>query len=428
MKKSLKQKILTIQIVFVCIVALLSIAMGYRNYTETTRKHSSAMADMVAETCGLVINGDDLQYYKETGLRDSKYYEVWNKLIDYRNTNENIVDLSVVWFDEEGCRYLFDTDLSKEGAFLGDRADYHSEQQYYKADLMKGNEIGQIVYSNKIESYHSILSSFNIYMGYVVVGISTMDEQRRLFQYMLQLIVSVVFISVVAMAFIVRKFSVEVITPINTLSEAMSNYGKSIEENKDGSSLDKLSIQTGDEIEDLYQSLRKMESDLLLSTSNLAVATWNSNHDSMTQLYNKRYLNEFLSKFDGRESIAVFFLDIDNLKQMNDICGHEAGDQLIVKTAQFIQGYQKHGAIGFRVGGDEFLMIFLGRMEQEIRLLADEMRRSSDCILSDQESPVMSQLSIGFAYSSGMTNLDDLIEQADQSMYREKNSHKHKRK
>lgn len=96
MKKSLKQKILNIQILFVCLVALISIMMGYSNFRETTQKHTSSMADMVAETCGLVINGDDLQLYKETGLRDSNYYEVWNKLIDYRNTNEDIVDLSVV--------------------------------------------------------------------------------------------------------------------------------------------------------------------------------------------------------------------------------------------------------------------------------------------------------------------------------------------
>lgn len=427
MKKSLKQKILNIQILFVCLVALISIMMGYSNFRETTQKHTSSMADMVAETCGLVINGDDLQLYKETGLRDSNYYEVWNKLIDYRNTNEDIVDLSVVWFDEDGCRYLFDTDLSKEGAFLGDRADYHTEQRYFREDLIKGKEIRQINYSDKIESYHSILSSFNIHMGYVVVGISTKAEKARLIRYMIQLIVCVLLVSALAAFFIVWKFSVEVITPINALSEAMSNYGKSIEKNEGKSSLDKLSIRTGDEIEDLYQSLRKMESDLLLSTSNLAVATWNSNHDSMTQLYNKRYLKEFLDQYEGKESIAIIYLDIDNLKQMNDVCGHEAGDQLIVKTAEFINSYQKIGATGFRMGGDEFLMVLLGRMETEIRQLVDAIKKSPGIMLTDENSPVTSQLSVGFAYSAGMTDVDELIEQADQSMYRDKNSHKHRR-
>ena len=244
---------------------------------------------------------------------------------------------------------------------------------------------------------------------------------------MIQLIVCVLLVSALAAVFIVWKFSVEVITPINALSEAMSNYGKSIEKNEGKSSLDKLSIRTGDEIEDLYQSLRKMESDLLLSTSNLAVATWNSNHDSMTQLYNKRYLKEFLDQYEGKESIAIIYLDIDNLKQMNDVCGHEAGDQLIVKTAEFINSYQKIGATGFRMGGDEFLMVLLGRMETEIRQLVDAIKKSPGIMLTDENSPVTSQLSVGFAYSAEMTDVDELIEQADQSMYRDKNSHKHRR-
>ena len=87
-----------------------------------------------------------------------------------------------------------------------------------------------------------------------------------------------------------------------------------------------MNIRTGDELERLCESMKKMEHDIIASSSQLAIADWNSNHDSMTQLYNKRHYKEQLKELQNDSTIGVIYFDIDNLKRMNDTFGHEKGD------------------------------------------------------------------------------------------------------
>lgn len=422
MKKSLKSKIVTIQLLFIFMVAVVSIVLSYHRFRETMQKSTSELAETIAETSSLVIDGDMLHFYKETRQRDSDYYEIWNRLIDYRHTNEDIVDLKVVWFDEAGMHYLLDTDLTPQGAFLGDVSPVNGHQRERMEALVDGGDIEEIIYGDRVECYRSIKSSYNIHMGYVVVGITTQEDQLKQGRFLLQLVCLVGILSIIASVYIIRRFMKVVIGPMNALSDAMINYSKSIEQNTGETSFDKISIHTGDEIENLYNSLRKMESELYQSTSRLAVATWNSNHDSMTQLYNKRYLGEFLKQYTGEVSVAIVYFDIDHLKQMNDVCGHESGDQVIIRTAEFISSYESAGGTSFRVGGDEFLMILFGKTEAEIRTLVEQMKKAPGIVLTDRNSPVQCRISIGYAFSEQATDLEKLMEQADQSMYLDKKS------
>ena len=63
----------------------------------------------------------------------------------------------------------------------------------------------------------------------------------------------------------------------------------------------------------------------------------------MTQLYNKRHYKEQLKELQNDSTIGVIYFDIDNLKRMNDTFGHEKGDAVILKAAEFIRRYL-HGA------------------------------------------------------------------------------------
>lgn len=423
-RSSLKFKVLIVLSTVVFVLTATLVWMDYMNFIHSSETFSDSTATTVAETCRLIINNETLEGYAETGRRDTYYYEIWNKLIDYRNTNEDIVKLSVVWFDEELCHYYFDTDLTDSGAFLGDSREYDSKQEMIKADLINGHNIEPIVYSNRIDVYKPLFSTFNIPLGYVVVGISTLNARRQQLMYLCKLVGIMFVLVIIATLLSSRYFNKGIVNPINALAKASSNYAKYVNDKDYVSPFKALNINTGDEIERLYHAIQKMEEDLLSSSNNLSIAMWNSNHDSMTQLYNKRYLADRIQGFLGEKYIAAFYFDVDNLKKMNDICGHEQGDAVICQTASFIRKYSSESCPGFRIGGDEFLLLVCGKDAKETEELYNQMKNDQDRILTKPDSLVACRISIGYAFGEGSVDLDMLIKKADAKMYQDKQSHR----
>ncbi len=422
MKKSLKGRITLLIFLFVIVLDTVSVCMNYRNFISSSEQFSYSTANTVAKTCSLIIDKNLLNDYKKTSMRDSEYYATWNKLIDYRNTNKDIVTLSVVWFDLSKCHYIFDTDLSKEGAFLGDMCTLDSAQAEKHKELASGKDIGFIKYADRMEVYSPIISSSNMTIGYVIVGISTLLAEKEQLNYLIRMII-VSFSLTFVLAFIFMwVLSKKVIKPINILAEAASSYAKAKNDSNKTSILQSITIKTGDEIEHLFRSMKKMETDLLNSSNSLSIATWNSNHDSMTQLYNKRYLTDFMIEYTSEKAVAAYYFDVDNLKKMNDICGHENGDEVICKTAEFIKKFLPENGFAFRIGGDEFLMIVCDISLRDAEVLFVRMQASDDKRLTPPDSKVFCRIAIGYEYTQKCENLDELIKVADKHMYLDKHS------
>ena len=86
---------------FTILLSFLSVVVSYRNFIHSTENSLSSTANTLAETCVLFLDNTKLQNYIQTNERDNYYYELWNRLYDFRNTNNNITQLSIVWFDDE---------------------------------------------------------------------------------------------------------------------------------------------------------------------------------------------------------------------------------------------------------------------------------------------------------------------------------------
>lgn len=424
MKKSLGNKVAALIFVFAVVLNLVCIAVNYSNFVQTNQRFAFSAARTVTETCNLIIDKDRLGTYMETGIRDTKYYETWNKLIDYRNTNSDIIGLSLVWFDQEGCHYIFDTDLTEEGAFLKDVREYDSRQEEYKDTLIQGEEIDFLNYGEYMAVYQPILSSYNLPIGYVIVEISTLEVQERQRKYLAEMSCALTVLTIVLFCFVFPLLHRMVIRPINKLSEAAFNYVSSMHENGEKSPLEQISIHTGDEIERLFLAIKKMETDLLTSSDNLAVAQWNSHHDSMTQLYNKRYFYEYMEGYAKGKPVGVFYLDVDNLKKMNDTYGHEAGDEVICKTADFVKKYQTADGGGFRMGGDEFVLVICGIEKASFYDLERKMKEDKERMLSPADYTVQCRIALGCVYADRCSDLMELMKTADQNMYLDKMSHR----
>src|SRR5690606_12096314 len=84
-----------------------------------------------------------------------------------------------------------------------------------------------------------------------------------------------------------------------------------------------------------------------------------SYHDSLTDLYNRRYFEEAKKRLDigSNLPLSIIIGDINGVKLINDAFGHAAGDALIARTAMIIKGCCREGDIIARTGGDEFSIL-----------------------------------------------------------------------
>ena len=145
--------------------------------------------------------------------------------------------------------------------------------------------------------------------------------------------------------------------------------------------------------------------------------------DYITGLYNIRYLDRRLSEEISRgkrkkEKVAIVMFDIDNFKKYNDNYGHESGNKLLKSLGNIIRKNIREGVdLGFRFGGDEFLIIINqaeGKIAQEI---ASRIREKF--LKLNYESL---DLSMGIEYYKDGCSIKNLMVEADKKVYMAKKS------
>ena len=159
------------------------------------------------------------------------------------------------------------------------------------------------------------------------------------------------------------------------------------------------------------------------------------NHDSLTSLYNRFGYNYYASRFyedakkQGR-NVAVIYYDLDRLKFLNDNYGHDVGDKAIKIVAGLINKYSSNQSLGFRLGGDEFLLLDYEGDEQLIIKYIAGLRDELSIISKRENMPIELSVSAGYVIcdpDSDM-NIDTYVNLADDKMYEDKVSRKMNRR
>jgi diguanylate cyclase len=123
----------------------------------------------------------------------------------------------------------------------------------------------------------------------------------------------------------------------------------------------------------------------------------------------------------NRRDMALVYIDVDNMKQINDRCGHGGGDKALVQVADVLRGTFRESDIIARLGGDEFCVL-LPDNDPVATVLIDRLEKRLRVPSADESAPVIS-LSVGVATYrwEEPCPIEALIDQADAAMYQMKN-------
>ncbi|MEL7525758.1 MAG: EAL domain-containing protein [Pseudomonadota bacterium] len=190
-------------------------------------------------------------------------------------------------------------------------------------------------------------------------------------------------------------------------------------------------VGTNSDVTDLVETkieLEKRNQELLLAKKKVEHAAL---HDSLTGLPNRRYM-ELVSAKKARNApgkhraLAFLHIDLDNFKEVNDLLGHAAGDEVLCRVAECLKALSIEEDFIARCGGDEFIAIL------EDQNTAERSISFSEKLIAKLESPMIVEgrsLNIGASVGIAMSeepidDASDLLRNADQALYKAKRAGK----
>ena len=180
---------------------------------------------------------------------------------------------------------------------------------------------------------------------------------------------------------------------------------------------------------DALEETKKQKQLLQQALDNYKQADYDRRTDFLTGLRNRQDMYELLQdNLSGKrgEISAMFMMDIDNFKMLNDNYGHVAGDECLKKIGEALTGYGKANDMYFyRYGGEEMLGISFGgektpdEIAQELVTLIYDLQLRRD----DMEAGVVT---VSLGYTSDNSYYEKMIDKADNAMYRAKSNGKNR--
>jgi diguanylate cyclase (GGDEF)-like protein/PAS domain S-box-containing protein len=151
--------------------------------------------------------------------------------------------------------------------------------------------------------------------------------------------------------------------------------------------------------------------------------------DPLTHLFNRRFLEESLSRelqlaARKKQSVAVLFLDLDHFKRFNDTFGHDAGDMVLRSLADLFRNFFRATDICCRYGGEEFAIILPESTSQDAAIRADALRSEVKSLQLQYKQQLLGPLTVSVgvaAFPEHGSTSEELLKLADKCLYESKN-------
>lgn len=150
--------------------------------------------------------------------------------------------------------------------------------------------------------------------------------------------------------------------------------------------------------------------------------------DTLTGLYNRRFMEESLERELGRaarthQPVSMMMMDIDHFKHFNDTFGHQAGDALLRALGEFLSQRTRGQDVACRYGGEEFALILAGASLENSCKRAEILREDLKLLKVHHGGQSLGNITISMgvaAFPMHATNAETLVKAADDALYRAK--------
>ncbi|PZQ23921.1 MAG: GGDEF domain-containing protein [Sphingopyxis macrogoltabida] len=194
--------------------------------------------------------------------------------------------------------------------------------------------------------------------------------------------------------------------------------------------IDQIGIRSVDSIDDQLRELRRERDALRRENRILKIAVAElervSERDTLTPLFNRRYfltaIHQRLARFArDAQGAAVVFIDVNQLKQINDSYGHAAGDFALMEIAKRLADSIRATDVAARIGGDEFGLILDQSTEEGARVQINRLRHVLSALpaIYDGQDIALSAC-FGIAMLDAGATESEILAAADRDMYRSK--------
>ncbi len=420
---SLANRVLILQIIWAVLFGVLligSLWLGSAKVIEGSfQRQGEGWIKKLDELATPLYASDDKEYFAETvdylknfpELASVQYYdETGNKLVAeyYRNT------------DGSGSPYRFS---AKEIASL------HVIDAGNKPQLFSNSDDSSVFHISAPIWIKSVVSdgmfdfsldepaneSVNV-IGILRVGLDYSRYQKDLESKVLQGSVLIILLLAVA-AYIGRILIRWALRPLLQLEEPLNRLAQGETDVEVQSSGDREIAQIGKVLNSTISALKERDETLRRM----------ANHDPLTGLINRNYFREQVEielKRIGRDggSSALFFIDLDRFKFINDTYGHAAGDRLLVAVSNLLKQRMREGDLVGRFGGDEFTALVHQVDRQQAReIAADLLKLMQEFQFHEAGEPLRIFFSIGISiFDNALLTAHDVFLQADAAVHEAK--------
>ena len=172
--------------------------------------------------------------------------------------------------------------------------------------------------------------------------------------------------------------------------------------------------------------LKRMHDEIVESKARLTAI---SIQDELTELYNYRYLQtrlseEFKRAERYREALTCIMIDVDHFKRVNDLYGHDAGDQALREFAVRLRRAVREVDVVARYGGEEFLLVLPSTNFSGALSVAERVWRSiggENFVLGQVSVRITASIGVAIYPSHDIKSRDELLKAADVALYQAKN-------
>lgn len=232
------------------------------------------------------------------------------------------------------------------------------------------------------------------------------------------------------------------IKPIRAMTDEMKKFKPSESDGYDSAGVMKLNIQTNDEIGDIYHGIRDMQKDILdylkaktkaendirNKNNRIGQLSNETNMDPLTGVGSKSAYLKKVSELNRRlashelSKIAFIFIDMNNLKYVNDSFGHKAGDHYIRGCCEMVGNVFMNSPV-YRIGGDEFVAILEGEDYEDRQALVEKLKSDFEESYERKDVDPWERFSsaVGLAeLTPEDKTLEPVFKRADEAMYEDK--------